>query len=125
MPYISQVYKDTNNMKEYLSDETNLLCIEELNKGTIPIVIRWSRRHIKFFVSPDATVEDILTGFSYYAINNMRDIDKVLYVPYNSLNDQYEGGKVLNDYTMSFQSLFQGKNLQILILNRQVDPKNY
>lgn len=112
-------------MKEYLSNETDVLCLEELNKGNIPIVIRWNRRHIKFFVSSDTTIEDIFAGFHYDAIKNMRDIDKVLYLPYSSINEQYEAGKVLEDYSTPFQSLFQKKELQIIILNNQVDPKNY
>ena len=112
-------------MKEYLSDETNSLCLEELNKGNIPIVIRWTRRHIKFFVSPDVTIEDILSRFQCTAIKNMRDIDKVVYVPYSSNNEQYEGGKLLENYSVSLQSLFPNERVQIMILNGQMDPKNY
>ncbi len=121
MPYISRVYKDTEDMDHYLLESTVQECFEEVKRGNIPIVIRWTRRHILFYVSPDASIEDILTSFHHQSIKNMRDIDRIVCMDGNPSTKMYSYFQDITQYNSSLESLFSGKTVQIVIMNRQND----
>ncbi len=121
MPYISPVYKDTINDEEYNSEETYHKCREEESKGNIPVMIRWNRRHIKFFVSGDVSINDILASFRYNDLKNVNDNEKILYLTHSPDHHQYENGTIFHNYSSPLKDIFEGKKIMILFMNNQND----
>ncbi len=124
MVYISQVYKDTINNEEYNSEDVFLKCKEEDAKGHIPVVIRWNRRHIKFYVSNDVSIDTILTSFHYPALKNTYDNEKILYLPYNPDHEQYENGIALVNTSSPLKDIVPEKKYMILLWNNQNDRED-
>ncbi len=121
MPYISPVYKDRKNNEEYNSEYTISKCREEDLKGNIPVMILWNKRHIKFYVSRDASINYILTSFHFNDLKDIYDNEKILYLTHSPEHHQYENGMLIQDYASSFEELFQDRKIMILIMNNQTD----
>jgi hypothetical protein len=121
MPYISAVYKDTFNNDQYNSEETRLTCINEELNGHIPVMIRWNRRHIKFYVSGDVSIETILASFRYPALKDIGNNEKILYLTHNAANDVYENPKSIDNYSMPLANSFQNKKGMVVFWNKQND----
>lgn len=113
MSYISQIYIDTTR-KNDSSRESNLQrCADEESKGHIAIIIRSNRSLVKFYVSRDVSIQDILTSFHHDSIQLINF--NACSLTYNSVTEQFQDAKVLQEYSLPLKNLFQDERIEILM----------
>ena len=115
MPYISPIYKDTTR-KDDSSRQFNLqCCADEESKGHIAIIIRSNRNLVKFYVSRDVSIEDILTSFHHDTIELDKSRLQICSLRYNVEHKQYQDATELSEYGSTFETLFGSAKVEILM----------
>lgn len=116
MSYISRVYKDTNNLKAYNSEEARNLCLGEESQGNIPIILHWSgRRHIKLYVSKDVSINDILTSLTTNNSSKITQPYLCQLFTYSEKNCQYESPRKITDYSLPIEQFNKEQKIQVVL----------
>ena len=113
MPYISKVYKDTSNLDEYATESTKEDCLNEINRGNLPIVIHWGKRNITLFGSPDVSINDILTSLREKN-HTIKTVTKVQVMIYDE-KKEHRSSKIITDLQSKIQDIIHEKNIQIVV----------
>ena len=115
MPYISNLYQDFNDENE----EYTKGCRFEEENGNIPVILVKGRLTLKFYVSPDTTIQYILNTFHHEKIKNMNDIKTILYVTYNPESKEFENGKRIVEYDVPLQEISTKRIKLMMQLNQE------
>jgi hypothetical protein len=116
MPYISPIYQDTNNLKEYTSPLTIQVCSEETKNGNIPVVLYWhGGGHIGFYASRDATIDSIVTSLKENPKYKMTPVDICQVFTYSKKSNQYESPKKVIDYSQRIEEITSELDVKLMI----------
>ena len=113
MPYISRIYKDSENTLDSESESVKKACIQEMKTGHVPVLIFWKKRNIKIFVSRDVSIQDILT--SVYQMTNLPTdtLHKASVYIYNKPSGDYSNGKVVLEYDKPIATFSTETDIQV------------
>ncbi len=114
MPYISQLYHDSDNKDKKKDDEVIRSCIQEMNAGHIPVYLRKGRLLVEFYASRDVSIHYILTSLNDIRFNN-NTIRGIFYTTYNEKTEQYQDAVSIHDRTSPLVDIVANKNVKVFI----------
>ena len=124
MPYISRIYKDTYNLQDSFTKETQLACLEESKKGNVPIVILTGNRSLTFYVSRDVRIDEILSSISQNESLSEKFIEKAFLFQYDVSKKMYTLVSPLSISSSSLEELY-GMNRIKVVFHLKQDPVSH
>ncbi len=113
MQYISKIYKDSEESGSSTSESVKQGCIQEMKNGSIPVLLFWKQRHIKIFVSPDVSIQQIQSSV-HQMTNLSTDTIKIASIfIYNEASGDYANGSLVKDTTIPIANLSKEKDIQL------------
>ena len=113
MPYISRIYKDSENSLDSESQSVKKACIQEMKTGHIPVLVFWKKRNIKIFVSRDVSVQDILTSVHQMTNLPTDTLHKASVYVYNEASSDYSNGQSVFEYDKPIATLSPETDIQV------------
>ena len=108
MPYISPIYKTTNNLNQYNSEETKKLCLEEEAKGNVPIIACFPKGgHMAFYASRDTTIDSMIASLQ-------KTVNMIQLYTFNPKHRQYQSPVKITDHSKRIEQLSSEKKIQIV-----------
>lgn len=123
MPYISRIYKDTNNLEDYFNESIHEACKDEMKKGNIPVNARFQKRSLQFYVSRDVCIDTIRTFLQEVFFCPSVSFKKVIVFELDKELQEYRTVLPIVSFSQELEQQFGSKKIMLAFSPFQQDPE--